>query len=146
MRRLILVSVIVSLISIVPPLMTYAAEPCFSSMSDSAWQNGEPSDVRTERLKNNITLRFNLTPNPLDNSGKATIYSYENLPMKATYEYLGKTCAMRKITIEMTFNPNLEYWSDQDFIEFTNNRYRLDAFVQQEVKDAFVSIKRGLTN
>lgn len=144
MKRLILVAVIVPLISIVLPLKTYAAEPCFSSLADSAWQNGEPSDVRTERQKNNITLRFNLTPNPLDGSTDETIYSYENLPMKATYEYLGNACSIRKILIEMTFNPNLEYWNDQDLSEFINNSYRGDAFVQQEVRDAFVSIKKDL--
>lgn len=144
MKRLILVAVFVPLISIVLPLKTYAAEPCFSSLADSAWQNGEPPDVRTERLKSNITLRFNLTPNPFDGNGKETIYNYENLPIKATYEYLGNACSIRKIIIAMTFNPNLEYWNDQNLSEFINNSYRGDAFVQQEVRDAFVNIKKDL--
>ncbi len=99
MKRLVLVVTLILTCMFIAPVQASAQQICFSEFPDSAWNNGEPVQVKSK-------LNFNLVGKKTSNVPLFALsnLTYEGITFVTTYEYSGTDCSTRIVKVSGSNN------------------------------------------
>lgn len=129
-----------------------AMEPCFANISDSAWINGEPTEVTSQLNFDLVGKRQSSLPDSV--SSGEHLSAFDSLALQKTeiinkisYEYEGKNCTKRIVTIEKIVKlPQVLFVNKEQLVENINklsNNYLEAQGVIENVNKAESLIKKS---
>jgi hypothetical protein len=99
MRKVIIVAIFSIFFAIFPLTNSVALDKCFSELSDSEWNSGQPIIV-TNSLNYDLVGTKTTSPDVLTVSNNWNLpmgLFFENTTFETTYRYIGKNCSERII-------------------------------------------------
>ena len=105
MRKVIIVAIFSIFFAIFPLTNSVALDKCFSELSDSEWNSGQPIIV-TNSLNYDLVGTKTTSPDVLTVSNNWNLpmgLFFENTTFETTYRYIGKNCSERIIKVPGIF-------------------------------------------